>query len=65
MRTSTKDSCNGCPALTEHEDQNTCTPYCIFYEGEVDPREDGCRHQFINKDEVLIKLAEAKTAKRR
>lgn len=60
MRTSTKDPCNACPALTTREDK----PYCIFYEDEVDPVEDGCRHQFINKDEVHTKLMVIKDSKR-
>ena len=61
MRKSTKDPCTACPALTERNDK----PYCVFFEDEVEPEEDGCRHQFINKNEALTKLMVIKDMKRR
>jgi len=61
MRVSTKDPCTACPALTKRDEK----PYCIFFEDEVEPETDGCRHQFINKDEALNKLLVIKDARRR
>lgn len=60
MRKSPKEPCTLCPALTE---RNT-KPYCIFFEDEVIPAEDGCRHQFINKSEVYNKLLTVRDARR-
>ncbi len=60
MRKSIFDPCTRCPALTERDNK----PFCIFFEEEVEPEEDGCRYQFVNRDEVLTELLVIKDSKR-